>query len=74
MNKGPDVTTLPLSPVHPQNHPEEQENEDIGGDGGEVLVKYRRKSWRNFNVRTTKMGIFREAMNPQILVANREEP
>ena len=28
----------------------------------------------NFNVRTMKMGIFREVMNPQILVDNQEEP
>ena len=37
------------------------------------MVKDRRKSWRNFNVRTTKMGVLREAMNPQILVENLEK-
>ena len=41
---------------------------------GEVQVNDRRKAWKNFNVRTTKMGIFREAMNPQILVENQDEP
>ena len=66
--------TLPLSSIHPQIHPGEQEKENIGGDGGEVVVKERRKSWKNFNVRTTKIGIVREIMNPQILVANQEQP
>jgi hypothetical protein len=32
--------------------------------GGENLTKDKRKSWRNFNVRTTDLGIFREVMNP----------
>ena len=32
MNQGLEVMTLPLSPIHPQTHPEEQEKEDIGGD------------------------------------------
>ena len=39
-----------------------------------MRVEDRRKAWKNFNVRSTKMGIFREAMNPQILVENQEEP
>jgi hypothetical protein len=39
-----------------------------------VVVKERRKSWKNFNVRTMKMGIVREIMNPYILVGNQEQP
>ena len=34
---------------------------------GEVVIKDRRMAWRNFNARTSKMGIVRESMNPQIL-------
>ena len=37
----------------------------IRADGGEVQVKDRRKAKKNLNVRTTKMGIFREVMNPR---------
>jgi hypothetical protein len=39
-----------------------------------VWVEDRRKAWKNFKFRSTKMGIFREAMKPQILVDNQEEP
>lgn len=73
-NQGPDVMVLPLSLVHPHPQPEEKEKVNSGGVEGEVLVNNRRKSWRNFNVRTVTMGIFREAMNPQILVENQEQP
>ena len=65
---------LPLSPVHLQAQPEEQKEEIAGNAEGEVQVDDRRKAWKNFKVRTSKMGIFREAMNPQILVDNQEEP
>ena len=47
---------------------------DIGGEGGEMVVKDRRIAWRNFKVRTMTMGIVREVMNPQILVDNQEKP
>ena len=46
----------------------------IGENKGEVQVKNKRKAWKNFNVRTAIMGIFREVMNPQILVDNLEQP
>ena len=46
---------------------------DSGSEGEEMQVKDRRKAWKFFNVRTSKMGIFREAMNPQVLVENQEE-
>ena len=36
-------------------------------DSGEEVMKERRRSWRNFNTKTVKMGIIRETMNPQIL-------
>ena len=65
---------LPLSPVCLQAQPEEQKEESAGNAEGEVQVEDRRKAWKNFKVKTTKMGIFREAMNPQILVDNQEEP
>lgn len=58
------MSTLPLSSVHAHFQPEEQEKENIGGDGGEVVVKERRKSWNNFNVRMSKMRIVREIMKP----------
>ena len=48
--------------------------ENIGTVEGEVQVNDKRKAWKNFNVRTSKMGIFREAMNPQILMENQDEP
>ena len=60
---GPKISGIPLSLIHPQ----EQEREKIDGEGGEVVMKDMQKAWRNFNVRTTKMGIVREIMNPQIL-------
>ena len=46
----------------------------LGLRGGEVQAKDMRKAWKKFNVRTSKMGIFREAMNPQVLVENQEGP
>ena len=62
------MSTLPLSPIHPQAQPEEKKMDYFGvkgkGAGGCVQVKDRRKSWKKFNVRTMKMGIFREEMNP----------
>ncbi len=58
-----EVSSIPLSPVHPQ----EYDKEKIDVEGGEVVMKDRCKAWRNFNVRTAKMGIVRETMNPQIL-------
>lgn len=51
---------LPLSPVH--LHPEDQKEEKAGYAEGEVQTNDRRKVWINFNVKTTKMGIFREVM------------
>ena len=48
--------------------------ENIETMEGEVQVNDKRKAWENFNVRTSKMGIFREAMNPQILMENQDEP
>ena len=45
---------------------------DVGGEGGEMVVKDRRIAWKNFNVRTATMGIVREVMNPQILVENQD--
>ena len=47
---------------------------DIGGEGGEMVVKDRRIVWKNFKVRTMTMGIVREVMNPQILVENQDHP
>ena len=64
------MSTLSLSLVHLQIQPEEKEKENIGGDVGEVVVKESRKVWKNFNVKMMKMGIIRETMNAQILVAN----
>ncbi len=32
--------------------------EDIGGEGGKVVVKDRRKAWKKFKVRTTTMGFY----------------
>ena len=32
-----------------------------------VQIRDRWMAWKNFNARTSKMGIVREAMNPQIL-------
>ena len=60
---GPEISAIPLSPIHPQ----EQDKEKKDGEGGEVVIKDRYMAQRNFNVRTSKMGIVREAMNPQIL-------
>ena len=37
-----------------------------------MQVNNRRKAWKFFNVMTSKKGIFREAMNPQVLVDNQE--
>lgn len=34
---------------------------------GEVVIKDRCMAWKNFNARTSNMGIVREVMNPQIL-------
>ena len=68
--QGPDAMPLPLSHVLPQPHSEEKVKVNSGEAEGEVLVNNRRKAWRNFNVRTATMRIFREAMNPQILVEN----
>lgn len=73
-SQGSKVSTIPLSLVHPQSQPQEQDKESIGGEGGEVVVKERQKSSKNFNVRMTKMGIVREIMNPQILVGNQGQP
>ena len=47
---------------------------NIGSVEGEVQVNDRRKAWKNFNVRTTEMSIFKAAMNPQILMENQDEP
>ena len=47
---------------------------DFGIEGGEVQVKDKKKDGIFFNVRTSKMCIFREAMNPQVLLDNQEEP
>ena len=58
-----DMSLLPLSPIHIHAQPEEQ-NLDSKTEGGEVQVNNRRKAWNNFRVRTSKMGIFREAMIP----------
>ena len=69
-----EASVLPLSPVHVNAYKVEQNEESVGNTEGEVRVEDRRKAWRNFKVRTTKMGIFREAMNPQILVDNQEKP
>lgn len=62
---------LPLSPVH--LHLEDQNEEKAGYAEGEVQTNDRRKAWINFNVKIAKMRIFREAINPQILVDNQEE-
>ena len=62
-----DMSALPLSPVHLHTQPEEQKM-DYGSEGGEVQVKDRRKAWKKIIVTTSKMGIFKEAMNPQVLV------
>ncbi len=69
-----EASMLPLSHVHLQAQPEEQKEENAGNAEGEVQVNDRSKARKNFNVRTSKMGIFREAMNPQILVENQDEP
>ena len=39
-----------------------------------MQAKNRRKACRNFNVRTATLGVYREAMNPQILVDDLEQP
>ena len=70
-SQGKEAPPLPLSPVLPQ--PLTEENDNLG-QMGEVQVKNRRKAWKNFNVRTATMGIYREAMNPQILVDDLEQP
>ena len=67
LSQGLDVSNIPLSPVHPQIQPQEQDKEDFRGEGSEVVVKERKKFWKNFNIRIAKMGIVREIMNPQIL-------
>ena len=54
-----EASVLPLSPVHIQANPKEQKEESARNAEGEVRVEDRRKAWKNFNVRSTKMGIFR---------------
>ncbi len=71
-NQRTDAMPLPLSPVQSQPPLEEKMNDITGENEGEVQVKNRIKAEKNFNVRTATMGIFREAMNPQILVDNLE--
>ena len=71
-SQGKEAPPLPLSPVLPQ--PLTEENVNLGQNEGEVQVNNRRKAWKNFNVRTATMGIYREAMNPQILVDDLEQP
>ena len=34
---------------------------------GEVIKKNRRRAWRNFNMDTARLGIFREPMNIQVM-------
>lgn len=71
-SQGKDSLPIPLSPIHPQ--PPLEENDNSGQIEGEVQVNNRRKAWKNFNVRTATMGIYREAMNPQLLVDDLEKP
>ena len=37
---------------------------------GEVIIKNKRRAWRNFNTNTVKMLIFRELMNIQVMEDN----
>ncbi len=46
---------------------QEQEKENKEQGNSEVFIKDRCMAWRNFSAKTSKMGIVREIMNPQIL-------
>ena len=61
--KAPEIYGSPPSPFSSQG----KEMEILVKDSGEEVIKNRRKTWRNFNAKTVKMGIVRESMNPQIL-------
>ena len=62
---GPELFILPPPP----KPPEEKENEKMekGNIRGVMEIKDRCMAYKNFNARTSKIGIFREARNPQIL-------
>lgn len=56
---GPKISVIPPLPIPPQENLEE--------GSGEVVIIDRWMAWKNFNAKTSKMGIVREVMNPQIL-------
>lgn len=64
-----DMVLDPYDLATPIKKPQEQVKDkvDEGNTSGTIETKDRRKALKNFNARTSKMGIVREVMNPQIL-------
>lgn len=60
---GLEICVLPSIPFPPQ----EKVKENLEEGSGEVVIKDRCLAWKNFNTKTSKMGIVREVKNLQIL-------